>query len=129
MKKLWCALWLLAGSQALCQTIQSVPGATVTQKSTMVERIDGLERLEEKTGLKLYMEKGTEVLLALRDRKTIWRSDIFERCGPPKSGKAELNGFRLIENPTGFSLEVTYGDDCVAIVELASGKVDCKGCE
>lgn len=107
------------------QSIAAPPGTTITQKNTQVEKIDGFDNLEKDTGLKLYMEVGTETLIAMRDNKIKWRADVMGSCGKPEVGKPMLRIFQLVEG----KIVVTYGKHCSAAIDPESGKVECRGCD
>ncbi len=125
MKKYLLLLLLFAVPMLQAQTIAAPPGAVITQKSTQVEKIAGFDNLEKDTGLKLYMEAGTEILIAMRDNKIKWRADVMGSCGKPKAGKPMLRIFQLVEG----QIIVTYGKACSAAIDPESGKVSCRGCD
>ena len=101
------------------------PGTVVTQKNVQVEKIEGFDSMETQTGLKLYMEIGTEILIAMKDNKIKWRADVIGSCGKPAVGNAILRFFQLVEG----KIEVTYGKHCSAAINPENGKVECKGCD
>lgn len=125
MKKLLILLIFLCAYTLQAQTIAAPTGGNVAQSNTRIERIDGLERLEDAIGVKVYMQVGTQIVIGIRDKKVLWRADVITSCGVPKEGIPEIKSFQLLDG----KIAVTYGKKCGATIDPENGKIVCMGCD
>ena len=79
--------------------------------------------IKSPTGIIYYIEKDNRNLVAYKNDKMIWKTDIIAICGIPDVGSPEIRHIRLVKK----TISVTFGKHSYATVDITNGKTQFLG--
>ncbi|WP_140511787.1 hypothetical protein [Flavobacterium pectinovorum] len=74
--------------------------------------------MEYSGGITFYIEKKSEILIAIQNETIKWKADVVKKCG---KSKVEINSI-FIRSGT---LKVSFGKNSIAFVNIENGEIEC----
>ncbi|KRB54885.1 hypothetical protein [Flavobacterium sp. Root186] len=82
------------------------------------DKLSKLEGIEYLGGITFYIEKKSEILIAVQNDSIKWKADIVKNCG---KRKVDINSV-FIRNG---KLKVSFGKNSIAFVDIENGEIEC----
>lgn len=81
-------------------------------------KLSKLEEMEYVGGITFYIEKKSEILIAIQNDTIKWKADVVKKCG---KRKVEINS---VFTRSG-QLKVSFGKNSIAYINIENGEIEC----
>jgi hypothetical protein len=94
-----------------------------SEQRIYTEKLHQNGSLEYIGNITFYLEKKTQTMLAYKNGKIKWKSNVIKVCAKPAVGKSEISDIQIEHN----GLKIVYGKHSFAKIVLETGEVICEG--
>jgi len=90
------------------------------QKNSKIDydKLSKLEGMEYVGGITFYIEKKSEILIAVQNDSVKWKADVVKKCG---KRKVDINSVFIRSG----KLKVSFGKNSIAFVTIENGEIEC----